>query len=65
MNSGTKRWRNVKLVHQDGFRPLVTEVPVPDLKPDERVELVAEYPPITDNQLPYIQRYNYITIYTY
>ncbi len=56
MNCGTKKWKHVKLVHQDGYPPLQREVAVPELKPGERVELVAEYPPVTDNALPYIQR---------
>ncbi len=56
MNCGTKKWKSVKLVHQDGYPPLQREVAVSDLKPGERVELVAQYPPITDNDLPYVQR---------
>ncbi len=57
MNCGTKKWRGIKLVHQDGYPPLVREVIVPELKSGEKVELVAQYPPITDYDLPYVQRY--------
>lgn len=56
MNSGTKKWKHVKLVHTDGFRPLYPEVDVPELKPGERVELVAKYPPITDSSVDSIKR---------
>lgn len=58
MNSGTKKWKHVKLIHTDGFRPLCAEVDVPELKPGERVELVAKYPPITDSSVDYIRRYD-------
>ena len=56
MNSGTKRWKHVKLVHIDGFRPLCPQVDVPELKPGERVELVAKYPPVTDSSVDSIKR---------
>jgi hypothetical protein len=48
-NSGTKKWRNVKLVHQEGFAPLQSELPVPDIFPGESVELTVNYPAISDN----------------
>ena len=56
MNSGTKKWKHVKLVHTDGFEPLCSELEVPELKPGERAELVAKYPPITDYGLDSIKR---------
>ena len=56
MNSGTKKWTHVKLIHTDGFQPLCSKVEVPELKPGERVELVAKYPPITDSSLDNIKR---------
>ena len=40
MNSGTKKWKHVKLVHQDGYHPVSCELEVPELKPGEKVELV-------------------------
>lgn len=57
MNSGTKKWRHVKLIHTDGFKPLYPEVDVPELKPGERAELVAKYPPIIDASIDSIKRY--------
>lgn len=36
-NTGTKTWRNVQLVHQDGFLPIQREVDVPDLAPGQQV----------------------------
>ena len=63
MNSGTKKWKHVKLVHQDGYRPVSCELEVPELKPGEKVELVAEYPPVTDPELPFIQRSEVIQVY--
>lgn len=36
-NAGTKKWRNVQLIHQDGFLPIKSEVDVPDLAPGEQV----------------------------
>lgn len=57
MNSGTKKWKHVKLIHTDGFKPLCSELDVPELKPGERVELVAKYPPITDSSTDSIKRY--------
>lgn len=56
MNSGSKKWKNVKLVFQDGYRPVASEVDVPELKPGERVELVAQYPAVCDRELPFVQR---------
>ena len=37
-NTGSKVWRHVKLVHQDGFQPLKSEIDVPEAKPGEQVE---------------------------
>ena len=36
-NTGTKTWKRVKLVHQDGFRPEEPEIEVPDLEPGMQV----------------------------
>ena len=36
-NTGTKTWKRVKLVHQDGFRPEEPELEVPDLEPGMQV----------------------------
>ena len=56
MNSGTKKWKHVKLIHTDGYSPLCARVDVPELKPGERIELVAKYPPITDSGTDNIKR---------
>ena len=56
MNSGTGKWKHVKLIHTDGYQPLCSELEVPELKPGERAELVAKYPPITDYSLDSIKR---------
>ena len=45
-NTGTKTWKHVKLVHQDGFRPEEPELEVPDLEPGMQVELIVDYPAI-------------------
>lgn len=37
-NTGSKVWRHVKLVHQDGFQPFESEIEVPDAKPGEQVK---------------------------
>ena len=46
----------IHLVHTDGFRPLCPTVDVPELKPGERVELIAKFPPITDVSVDSIKR---------
>eukprot|EP00731_Ephydatia_muelleri_P019955 Em0012g780a len=49
-NTGTKTWKDVRLVHQVGYTPVSTEIDVPDLKPEEQTILTVEYPPIGTGQ---------------
>lgn len=55
-NTGTKKWKHVRLVHQVGYTPLSTEVEVPDLRPEEQTILTVEYPPIGRGQPDQITR---------
>ena len=56
-NTGTKTWKDVRLVHQVGYTPVSTEIDVPDLKPEEQTILTVEYPPIGTGQGDQITRY--------
>ena len=47
-NTGTKRWKDVTLVHQLGFAPMEPFIDVPELAPGEQAELVVSYPPINE-----------------
>ena len=55
-NTGTKKWKHVSLVHVEGFKPVSWKVDVPEIKPGECVELVARYPPITQEDPDVISR---------
>lgn len=55
-NTGTKKWKHVKLVHVDGYKPLCGELGVAEIKPGESVELVAQYPPIGEGDPDIIKR---------
>lgn len=46
-NTGSKRWKDVSLVHEEGFLPLETEVAVPGLAPGEQAEVVVSYRSLT------------------
>ena len=56
-NTGTKKWKHVKLVHVGGVKPLCHKVDVPVLRPGESVELVALYPPLPADHPRDIKRY--------
>ena len=55
-NSGTKKWKHVKLVHVEGFKPLCRTVDVREVKPGESVELMAKFPPIESKDQDNIKR---------
>lgn len=38
-NTGTKTWKKVKLVYQNGFHPIEQEIIVPELEPGDQVML--------------------------
>lgn len=38
-NTGTKTWKRVKLVYQNGFHPDESEIDVPDLEPGKQVRI--------------------------
>ena len=43
-NTGTKKWKHVRLVHLDGVQPFIKKLLVPEVKPGDSVELMAQYP---------------------
>ena len=55
-NTGTKKWKHVKLVHFDGVEPLCSKLHVNEIKPGESVELVAPYPALGANAPTNIKR---------
>ena len=56
-NIGTKKWKHVKLVHLDGLKPVCSKLDVPEVKPGETTELVAQYPALGDSDQDNIMRY--------
>ena len=56
MNTGSKKWKHVMLVHLSGFKPICNEVYVPDIKPGESVELVAQFPALGEGDPDIIKR---------
>ncbi len=56
-NSGTKKWKHVKLVHLDGWKPVCGKLDVAEIKPGECVELVARFPPISQGHPEIIKRW--------
>ena len=56
-NTGTKKWKHVRLVHQEGFKPVTPEVEVPEVKPGEKVEISVKYPAVELQDPNYIKRY--------
>lgn len=40
-NSGTKKWQQIQLIHQEGFLPTQSEIDVPDLAPGEQVTIAT------------------------
>ncbi len=55
-NSGTKKWKHVKLVHVDGFAPLNGSVDIPEVKPGESVVLEVHFPSIGYDDPDFIKR---------
>lgn len=45
-NTGTKKWKHVKLVHVGGLKPICSKLDVPIVLPGESVELLTRYPAI-------------------
>lgn len=63
-NSGTKKWKHVCLVHQEGFKPCTPEIVVPEIKPGERVEVRVRYPAVESQDPDYIKRYTYLSLWS-
>ena len=42
-NSGSKGWRRVKLVYQNGYQPIEQEIVVPELAPGAQVGVVLSW----------------------
>lgn len=59
-NSGTKKWKHVKLVYQGGLKPATLEVDVPELKPGEKTEIKVQYPPISAKEPDFVKRFVYV-----
>ena len=55
-NTGSKQWRSVSLVYQDGLIPMRLSIPVADLQPGERTEIIAQYPAISWDEKDYVKR---------
>ena len=45
-NTGSKQWRDVKLVHQEGHVPTTNQVVLPDLQPGDETQVTVNYSPI-------------------
>jgi hypothetical protein len=45
-NTGTKKWKHIQLVHQDGLRPACSKIEVTKVKPGESTEILAQFPPL-------------------
>ena len=58
-NIGTKKWKHVCLVHQEGFKPCTPEIVMPELKPGEKVEVRVRYPAVESQDPDYIKRYTW------
>ena len=50
-NNGTKKWKHTTLVHQGGYRPVRSEVTIPEIKPGESVEVKVQYPPVSAKEV--------------
>ena len=55
-NSGTKKWKHARLVHQGGYRPCRSEVAIPEVKPGDSVEIRVQYPAVTMEDTQFVQR---------
>lgn len=61
-NTGTKKWKHVCLVHQEGFKPCTPEIVVPEIKPGEKIEVRVRYPAVESQDPDYIKRYTYLSL---
>ena len=62
-NTGTKKWKHVCLVHQEGFKPCTPEIAVPEIKPGEKVEVRVRYPAVESQDPDYIKRYTCLSVH--
>ena len=49
-NNGSKKWKHTALVHQGGFRPVQSEMAIPEVRPGESVEVKVQYPAVSPGQ---------------
>ena len=61
-NTGTKKWKHVCLVHQEGFKPCTPEIVVPETKPGEKVEVRVRYPAVESQDPDHIKRYTCLSV---